>query len=141
MALATGVLIRIVQCFTFLKSIINIIGIKMYMLLFMIPQYDNYHYILLFFTRDDIADHIGTKSATGKKHSHTLGCQLTLPDNLGDSRFWTKSPSLKISVLNLPDKCAIGNHTNFLMFKPKYLPDRSLNLQILDPKRIERFLF
>jgi len=57
-----------------------------------------------------------------------------LPDNPVDFRFWSQSPSSKISVPNLLDKCETGNHINFVMFKSIYLPDRSLNLQILDLK-------
>ena len=41
-----------------------------------------------------------------------------LPDNPGDSRFWTVSPGLQIRVWNLPDNCQILQYFVHLTLRP-----------------------
>ena len=58
-----------------------------------------------------VSNHLahGFISMLAEYHTCLYSVLSTLPDNVGDSRFWTVSPSLQIRVWNLPD-----NHWSLL---------------------------
>ena len=75
-----------------------------------LPYLFLFFWILLYKLKHTNYGNAITKRFNGySKHSMSLGYLWpglsTLPDNPGDSRFWTVSPSLQIRVSNLPDNC------------------------------------